>query len=1167
MTSFPDQSHVNCIRDALWTRSTGGASLMVGSGFSKNAEKSRPDAPEIPVWADLATSMYEALYPAHTGGLSPTTPEAWLQPGAILRLAQEYETAFGEQNLYKLIDRQISDDYFAPGEMHARLLRLPWQDVFTTNWDTLLERTRPAIIPRAYGLVRTISEIPLSPRPRIIKLHGCLSIPSRLIFTEEDYRIYPVEYAPFVNTVQQSMMETVFCLIGFSGEDPNFLHWSGWVRDNLGQTAPKIYLAGWLELSPHRRRMLENRNVIPIDLAQHPRANEWPDGLKHPYATDWLLSTLEFGKPYDISDWPIVSTKAIFVPPTHLEPIQRLVSPMPKTEDMPTRDSDGKTIKTLNHIEAILKVWEHNRELYPGWLVIPFRRLQHLSLNTEEWHDAIISALPEMTPLARLTAISELIWRKSTLMEPLFEQIETAASGVLNAIDIRTNTVVRGSDENPDWWKVRLAWLTTAAALVTEGRFHLDRSQYEEWVNKLSDFRLEHPEIDQRLHHEACLWAAAGFDYEGLRQALENWSTAGQDPAWMMRKSALLFEAGMHDKAEQLINSAITTIRENAASDHGLANSSREGWALWSVLNRDELFFNPADAVRKWEELAILKCNANAEKQHYSDALREKAESTDGRPFDLGVIRGETISFSNTGYYRYMAAYRAIRLTELAGLPPAQGGVAVASDILGLAAVALSPHEPEVSCRLILRVATYDKDKQLNSILSRSRVAAMPEASAQALSKDLFSAIEFILPRGAPAVSGNLIVSWYERLRVAFEALSRLVIRLDQEMAANIFQNALEWYATPAIARHPWMSDPIRHLLSRSWEAMPKERRTEHVLDLLSSPIDGMENFSSSGANYPDPCHLLLFDTADVNRYPKEENRWQDVIRLLERGLQQGEEARKRASLRMSWISHRGVLTEQEQQRAAVAFWGPDYSSHNSLPQGTAFYDWVYFTLPQPEPGLAETRFRRKWLDADKTGKEVGDENSDILWQVGMAIRGLKSKDRLLELSEEDRNYLTSVVVAWAEIPVPPPIGYPETRARPLIVGQEVLLRAIAGLKAVLLDVQLLQSEAAGLFRKIKRLEKLGIAVRHLAVGLTKVLPDQRQDIVQWMRMGMASDDPRVAADAIRGLSYWLEISQDTQYLISSPAVDLIQEIGRNYCYSKKSRTFSGTRSSEVDIC
>ena len=36
---------------------------------------------------------------------------------------------------------------------------------------------------------------------------------------------------------------------------------SGWVRDNLGDAAPKIYLAGWLELSSHQRRMFEDRNV------------------------------------------------------------------------------------------------------------------------------------------------------------------------------------------------------------------------------------------------------------------------------------------------------------------------------------------------------------------------------------------------------------------------------------------------------------------------------------------------------------------------------------------------------------------------------------------------------------------------------------------------------------------------------------------------------------------------------------------------------------------------------------------------------------------------------------------------------------------------------------------------------------------------------------------
>ena len=121
MSSFPDQSHVNCVREALWTRSTGGASLMVGAGFSRNAQKSRPDAPEIPVWKDLATSMYEALYPSDNEQTPSTASAQWAQPGAILSLAQEYEAAFDEQKLYELVRDQIRDDYFTPGSVLAFL--------------------------------------------------------------------------------------------------------------------------------------------------------------------------------------------------------------------------------------------------------------------------------------------------------------------------------------------------------------------------------------------------------------------------------------------------------------------------------------------------------------------------------------------------------------------------------------------------------------------------------------------------------------------------------------------------------------------------------------------------------------------------------------------------------------------------------------------------------------------------------------------------------------------------------------------------------------------------------------------------------------------------------------------------------------------------------------
>ena len=82
-----------------------------------------------------------------------------------------------------------------------------------------------------------MDQLPLLGQPRIVKLHGSLPATFPLISTEEDYRTYPSKFAPFVNTVRQAMMETVLCLIGFSGDDPNFLHWSGWVRDNLGVCA------------------------------------------------------------------------------------------------------------------------------------------------------------------------------------------------------------------------------------------------------------------------------------------------------------------------------------------------------------------------------------------------------------------------------------------------------------------------------------------------------------------------------------------------------------------------------------------------------------------------------------------------------------------------------------------------------------------------------------------------------------------------------------------------------------------------------------------------------------------------------------------------------------------------------------------------------------------
>ena len=249
---------------------------------------------------------------------------------------------------------------------------------------TLLERARLSVPERPYSVVHNKDEIPLSAQPRIIKLHGSLDGHYPLIAAEEDYRAYPERHAPFVNTVQQAMMETVFWLIGFSGSDPNFLEWSKWVQDNLGESAPRIYAAGWLELSADERDCLQSRNVVAIDIAQHPEAAHWPKHLHHRYATDWILCSLEGGRPYDVSDWPTPPTQSLAEPPVHLKPVEVVTSDNPIEEPWSphsSRDSQGVEDAT----RGLLNIWTKSRRIYPGWILAPLEVRGPLISRTRAW--------------------------------------------------------------------------------------------------------------------------------------------------------------------------------------------------------------------------------------------------------------------------------------------------------------------------------------------------------------------------------------------------------------------------------------------------------------------------------------------------------------------------------------------------------------------------------------------------------------------------------------------------------------------------------------------------------------------------------------------------------------------------------------------------------------
>ena len=1061
----------------------------------------------------------------------------------FLRLAQEYEAAFGRSDLHRFLRELIRDDDFLPGDIHIRLLSLPWRDVFTTNWDTLLERTRTSVAGRAYSVVRNMDEIPLANRPRIVKLHGSFPSHFPLIFTEEDYRTYPTKFAPFVNTVQQAMMETVFCLIGFSGDDPNFLQWSGWVRDNLGDAAPKIYLAGWLELSSHRRRMLEDRNVAPIDLALHPKANEWRDHLRDQYATEWLLHTLERGRPYDVSEWPSRSSWQHPLVPELIQPVEEVVSDEPIEEVVSDKSKDelseNEPGPLVGSIRNILKVCTHNRTVYPGWLSVPANARSQYSMtsNTGQWESLILDVFPDLTPVERLEAIHELVWRWEVLLEPISSELQSAAQDVLDLIDCQNRTINGSIDPEIEWGPIREAWRTVALALVTAARHSLDQNVFEQQIKELSPFLQDDPGVDHRIRHERCLWMMYSMNFEALEDLLKDWRTENCDPVWMMRKAALLFETGWHDEATELAEHALATIREMPVGDLSLAGPSREGWALWLVSQRkdSQMLF------KRWNELAPLKCNALMERQLIADAIKDNRGTEEAPSFDLGTRRVQGLSFSNADSRG--AAYRAIRLSEVAGLPPYADHMDVAANILKLAAEKLSTSAPEMAARLVLRVSTYyEQDKTFMRVFSRTRVAALSADSASTLAKICNSVIEYALPRIVGTDSrGHRPVFWIERMRVAMEALSRLVLRLDPDTAEAIFNKALEHYRNQQVAQEMLMAGPVQDMLKRSWETLPEDRRTARVLDLLSAPIIGMDNFTAESADrYLDPGRLLRGDELlSPPRTVENERRWQEAVNLLVRGLRAGGEARKRASLRIAHVELDKQLKEAELSQVAQALWSEKYTGPNDLPGETSLFDWVFILLPAPKSGLGEQRFRRKWLTANSTPQGDAPNLDDILWQVGNAISGLKNRRHSLDLSEDERSYLTEVVKKWSGTSVPSHFFSPmESQLR------RPTHRALVGLSTVISEIKILESIGQKLYEKVQVLNESGIPGFGLIAGLVKALPNRFDELVSMMRTGLLSDNVDIAEDAALGLHHWLMTSAEADSQIRPPPDDLIREIG-----------------------
>jgi hypothetical protein len=844
---IPDFASINALRNKLWSgRDFGQVSIMVGAGFSRNADPIAQDIQPFPDWYTLADKMIEDLYPK-----SKYTPEQidYLKRdyggiSGIMRLAEEYVIAHGRSALDNFIKQSIPDEKYSPGALHKSLLSLPWSDVFTTNYDTLLERTK--VEDYSYSLVLSISDISVAVKPRIVKLHGTLPSTRPFIITEEDYRTYPKKFSPFVNLVQQSIMENNLVLIGFSGNDPNFLAWAGWVRDNLGTAAPNLYLCGVLDLTPSKRRLFESMKVNIIDLA------------------------------------PLVPNDLSHQKSRHYEAIKVLLDFLHSGNKDFGWDLEGGGFSPRNeNIREILedvKIWTKQRQHYPGWIICPFSKRRELWNRTKAWITPIIRSIDEIEHPVILYSIYELWWRLDKSLLPLtkeiFEVIEKAISSYNpfpEIIDIKNSSYTPISKPDWDWNKIHEIWIELVFILLQDARYQFEEKRFNDIRTSLEKVCQTNEVWRHKLQYEKVLFNYNTLNIKGFESNLLAWPQSEGAQFSMIKKAALLAEFGEIREAQNIVESIITTIRENKTrSKNNYRSDSEEAWGL--ILMRfiktalspitigteeeRKIFKRRWDILKRtdndpWLEFELQKSlidSSELAKYKYKPLLKRYG-------FDPNT-ESTTISWKESEPL-FWVSYKYLRLFEEGAVPYYCASVNYSKEDTAQAICSIGPFYHKWAICALIRLSG---EKYLDW-LNRVRTLVMPQDDITHLFDIMMRLVNDTLERLYKFYESDIMSRYISSLYFmngAFELLSRLVFRLNSEQKNKLFELIMNLFYCEPLRKIDNLHATFRNLVIRFLECMEPRELVNRLPDFVKLPIPGINGYHVKyQEHWPDPFFYL----------------------------------------------------------------------------------------------------------------------------------------------------------------------------------------------------------------------------------------------------------------------------------------------------------------------
>lgn len=838
--------HLLAIRKALANRS---AAVMVGAGFSRNAEGGE----NLATWRQLGEALAAELEPGRKPGD--------FSPGNVAQLAEQYAKVFSPAHLEMLIKRCVPDDQVSPGRLHTQLLELPWSEIFTTNYDTLLERTAERMFEVGYFTICAREDIPQSKllgRRRIVKLHGSFPSHRPFILTEEEYRTYPERFAPFVNMVRQSLLENVFCLIGFSGDDPNFLHWLGWVRDMLDKHALPVYLFLAQEPTLGERKLYEARGVVPVVL---PTSSELPPS---DYKARYKALFRELAKPLENSplDWEL-SAKLTYI----------------------ALEGDIQA-KFLIFMQVIAQI-SGCREDYPGWIVAP-RKVRSRCREAAEWLErtlcdrVLLSHLGTCPPSLILLVIDCYCWTQRVVLGPIIDDIAEVGRIALLAAQpteapqygaemIKLIDSIQASEANsPQRVRVRVAM-----ALLTWARQSHHTFQYLEIKLPLEAMQKEDARVLDHLIYEQILNSLQHADLPAALVQTRRWRPTSANAYAHVLRGALLAELGDTTTALATLGHGIQILRRQQRSrpnDPELI--SQEAWACLvanhlhdaadlllrtgrGVAGDDPNLKDDSDGKESFidkenlnERLSVLMTRGYSAEDELTYFLsRLNAEAAPPAPsqrtfvgFDIGTSTSQqSLGAPYELTQKISASFAWLELLERVGLPHRTSGALFYSDEMLQAAWWARFHDtPGRSTGLLLRTqrrnALKPRDRHgrqhLTGWLDRYEMATLQESTATELAQAMLDQLKGDLQDGQSGL--------YPRDRGEFllEAFARFAVRVQKTEKILAWAGDLfDLHRSAAFQAYSELWGLASKAITRLIESLPDDMHAPLLVEVFRLPL------------------------------------------------------------------------------------------------------------------------------------------------------------------------------------------------------------------------------------------------------------------------------------------------------------------------------------------